>query len=117
VWNRTPRAPNPSRTHRTPSVNAPPPPGNTDNTTRTFNSYPPQWQEVISHAKQTFRAYVAGQDGFPDAVKGVEEAREYLEDALAVHCEGGGTVEPSMLNKNTYMLPNGYFQVIKSTEI
>ena len=86
-------------------------------TARTFNSYPPQWQEVISHAKQTFRAYVAGQDGFPDAVKGVEEAREYLEDALAVHCEGGGTVELSTLNRDTYASPNNCFQVIKSTEI
>ena len=74
-----------------------------------FNSYPPQWQEVIGHTKQTFRTYVTGQDGFPDAVKGVEEAQEYLKDALAVHLEGGGAVESSTLNEYTHTLPNRYF--------
>lgn len=43
-----------------------------------------------------FRAYIAGTNGFPDAVTGVREAREYLEDALATHIEGGSTVEPGM---------------------
>lgn len=98
--NRVPKAPHPSHIRRTPSTNPPPhppppPPGNTGNVTCTFSSYPDKWQEVISHAKLTFRAYIAGQDGFPDAVKGVEEARECLEDALAVHLEEGGIVEPS----------------------
>lgn len=94
--NRTPKAPNPSRIRRTPAANPPPPPiPRSDNTPRTYTSHPEQWQQVISHAKRTFRAYIAGQDGFPDAVQGVEEARECLEDALAVHLEEGGTVEPS----------------------
>lgn len=52
------------------------------------------WQEVIIYAKCAFRAYVAGQCGFPDPVSGLQEAKECLEDALEVHKEGEGTVEP-----------------------
>ena len=52
------------------------------------------WQEVIVYAKCTFCAYVAGQCGFPDPVAGLQEAKECLEDALEVHKEGEGTVEP-----------------------
>ena len=61
---------------------------------RTLESYPPSWQEVITYAKRAFRAYVAGQCGFPDPVSSVHEARECLEDALEVHKEDRGTVEP-----------------------
>ena len=61
---------------------------------RTLEFYPPQWQEVIGYVKRAFRAYVAGQCGFPDPVSGVKEARECLEDAVEVHSEEGGSVEP-----------------------
>ena len=112
--NRTPKAPVPSRIQRVPSVNLPPPPPplppppqeDPDNTPRTFGSYPPQWQEVIGYAKLSFRACIAGTNGFPDALSGVEEARECLSDALEVHLEGGGMVEPGKLNTYVCTQPN-----------
>ena len=110
AWNRTPKAPAPSRIQRVPSVNLPPPPPpplpppppqeDPESNSRTLGSYPPQWQEVIGYAKLSFRAYVAGTNGFPDSLSGVEEARECLDDALAVHLEGGGAVEPGKSNTN-----------------
>ena len=101
--NRTPKAPNPSHVRCAPLV-APPPPtqeqGGSNTASHTLSSYPPQWQEVINYAKRSFRAYIAGTNGFPDALTGVEEARECLDDALAVHLEDGGSVEPGKLNVN-----------------
>ena len=105
--NRTPKAPNPSRIQCSPSVNPLPPPPQQENTNAscTLSSYPPQWQEVICYAKQSFRAYVAGKNGFPDALTGVQEARECLEDALAVHLDDGGIVEPGqMIDRDMIML-------------
>ena len=107
--NRTPKAPNPSRIRRAPSV-APPPPtqeqGGSNAASRTLSSYPPQWQEVIGYAKQSFRAYIAGTNGFPDTLTGVKEARECLDEALAVHLEDGGIVEPGKPNVNIHAPPN-----------
>jgi hypothetical protein len=51
---------------------------------------------VIAHAKLSFRAYIAGHCGFPDGVEGMQEAKECLEDAVVVHVEEGGTLEPGM---------------------
>jgi hypothetical protein len=108
--NRLPRVPNPSRIQRTPSTGLPQPSpplqGLTDNVSRPLSSYPPEWQDVICYAKQSFRSYIAGTDGFPDAITGVKEAREYLDDALAVHLEGGGIVEPGKLDVNMPTPPN-----------
>ena len=59
-----------------------------------FNSYPDEWKKVIDHARQRFRAYIAGQDAFPDAESGMGEVRRCLNDALHIHLEGG-VVEPS----------------------
>ena len=116
--NRTPKAPKPSRVHRSPSANfatppPPPPPSSPpgpDDNPRNLGSYPPRWQEVICYAKRTFRAYVAGKNGFPDAVTGVKEAREYLEEALAVHLESGATVEPGKLGRHAYTHSNNLFR-------
>ncbi|KAF9780419.1 hypothetical protein BJ322DRAFT_1220931 [Thelephora terrestris] len=105
--NCTPKAPNPSRIQRSPSVNPLPPPPQQENTntSRTLSTYPPQWQEVICYAKQSFRAYVAGKNGFPDALTGVQEARECLDDALAVHLDDGGVVEPGQtIDRDMIML-------------
>ena len=52
------------------------------------------WQEVIVYAKCAFHAYVTGQCGFPDPVAGLQGAGECFKDALEVHKEGEGTVEP-----------------------
>jgi len=49
---------------------------------------------VIAHAKRSFRAYVAGHCGFPEGTEGAQEAKECLEDAVEVHLEEGGTLEP-----------------------
>ena len=99
--NRTPRAPNPSRVRRTPSSSSSTPSisGNSEESSRLITTYPTQWQEVIRYAKRMFRAYIAGKNGFPDAITGVRVAREYLEDALATHIRGGSTVEPGESNK------------------
>ncbi|KAF9786188.1 hypothetical protein BJ322DRAFT_1020281 [Thelephora terrestris] len=107
--NRTPKAPNPSRVRRTPSVTLPPSfqleQEGSGTAPRTLGSYPSQWQDVINYAKRSFRAYVAGENGFPDPLTGVEEARECLDDALAVHLEDGGVVEPGHeINKEMIML-------------
>jgi len=59
-----------------------------------FNSYPDQWKTVITCARQKFRAYLAGQDAFPDTQSGLDEVERYLVDALPTHLEGGA-VEPS----------------------
>ena len=59
---------------------------------RNLESYPTQWQEIISNAKRSFRAYIAGTCGFPDGANGVQEAREYLADAAEVYLEEGGTL-------------------------
>ena len=87
--NRTLKATNPSHIHRTPSVNLPPLPPPQEISEHTIHSYPAQWREVISYVKQSFRAYIAGQYGFPHSMKGVDETRQCLEDALAVHIKGG----------------------------
>jgi hypothetical protein len=72
---------------------------------RTLEFYPPQWQEVITSAKRAFRAYVAGKCGFPDGVEGMNEARECLRDAIEVHSEEGGTLEPGYgITKDMTML-------------
>jgi len=68
----------------------------------TLDSYPPLWREVITSAKKTFRAYIAGKNGFPNPSKAVEEARECLEDALEVHCEGGKSVEACKWNYHRF---------------
>ena len=104
-----PKAPNPSCIQRSPSVNPLPPPAppqENTNASRTLSSYPSEWQEVICYAKQSFRAYIAGKNGFPDALTGVAEARECLDDALAVHLDDGGIVEPGKLNTNVHTSPN-----------
>ena len=64
----------------------------------TLDTYPPLWRGVINNAKKTFRVYLAGKNGFPDAPNAVEEAGECLEDALAVHYEEGKAVEESKHN-------------------
>ena len=64
-----------------------------------------------------FRAYIAGTNGFPDAVTGVREAREYLEDSLAVHVESGDTVEPGMPKSHVCTPSDDYTQVTRSTGI
>jgi len=43
---------------------------------------------------------MAGRDGFPDAVSGLEVARKCLDHALFLHLEGGGVVEPSKPGKH-----------------
>ena len=68
-------------------------PGDTGPKPRTFEAYPPQWQQVIIHAKLAFRSYLAGQCGFPDGVEGVKEAKECLDDAVEAHLDEGGTLE------------------------
>ena len=62
-----------------------------------------------------FRAYIAGKNGFPDAVTGVKEAREYLEDALAVHIKSGVTVEPGMSKRRVHTVSNVTTQVTRLT--
>ena len=62
----------------------------------TLESYPPQWQEVIGCAIHSFHAYIADQHRFPDAVSGVQEGRKCLQDAIKVHAEEGGMLEPGM---------------------
>ena len=94
--NHAPRAPRFQLTQVTPPSHKPPPPADTDTKLRTLNSYPPQWQEVITSAKCAFRAYVAGKCGFPDGVEGINEATECLRDAVEIHLEEGGTLEPGM---------------------
>lgn len=94
---------------------SPLPQDNLNNAPRTLSSYPPQWQAVIGYAKQSFRAYVAGQDGFPDPLNGVKEAQECLEDALAIHLEDMGAVEPGKLNVNVCTLSNLFVQAARST--
>jgi hypothetical protein len=91
--NRPPRAPRfqPVQVTRSQQL-----PTDTNPKTRTLESYPPQWQDVITCAKRAFRAYVAGQCGFPDGVDGVREAKECLEDAVEAHLDGGGALEPGM---------------------
>ena len=64
----------------------------------TLDAYPPLWREVIANAKKTFRAYLAGTNGFPNPAEAVEEARECLEDALAVLHEEQRMVEASKWN-------------------
>lgn len=91
--NHAPRAPLFEPTQAAPPSRKPPPPANPDTKLRTLDSYPPQWQEVITSAKRAFRAYVAGKCGFPDGVEGIDEARECLRDAVEVHFEEGGTLE------------------------
>jgi hypothetical protein len=54
-------------------------------------------------------------NGFPDTVTGVKEAWEYLEEALAVHIEGGATVEPGMLKRHVCTNSNNYTQVTRLT--
>ena len=49
---------------------------------------------MIALAKLSFRAYLAGTCGFPDGVEGMQEAKECLEDAIEVHLDDGGTLEP-----------------------
>jgi len=85
--------PRPVPRRQSPRTNTDPPP-------RTLESYPPRWQEVIGRAKRAFRAYVAGQCGFPDPISGIQEARECLEDALEVLREEGATVEPGKFEPN-----------------
>ena len=70
------------------------PPVDPDPQSRTLESYPRQWQEVITYAKCSFRAYVAGKCGFPEGVEGTQEAKECLEDAVEVFLEDGGILEP-----------------------
>lgn len=62
-------------------------------------SYAKQWQVVIERARRLFRVYMAAKDGFPDAASGLEVAYKCLNDALSLHLEGGGVVEPSKLSK------------------
>jgi hypothetical protein len=111
--NRTPKAPNPSRIRRAPPATVPPPlpppRGTPNNAPRTLSSYPPHWQEVISYAKLSFRSHVAGTDGFPDALTGVEQAKECLEDALAVHLEERGVVEPGKSSTSIQHTPSNPF--------
>ena len=61
----------------------------------TLDTCPPSWREVINNTKKTYQVYLAGTNGFPDSPEAVQEARECLADALAVHCEEGKTVEAS----------------------
>lgn len=61
----------------------------------TLDSYPPLWRKVIANAKNTFRVYLAGKNGFPNPAEALKEAQECLEDALVVHREEGKTVETS----------------------
>jgi hypothetical protein len=94
--NRPPRAPRfqPVRTvQNSPQL---PPPADANSKSRTIESYPLQWQEVIGCAKRAFRAYVAGQCGFPEGANGAREAKECLEDAIEVHFDEGGILEPGM---------------------
>lgn len=86
--NRPPKPPTFRPSPVTPKHQSPPP-----TVSRTFDSYPRQWQEVIGQAKRAFRAYVAGKCGFPDPLTGLGEAKECLEDAIEVHAEEGGVLE------------------------
>lgn len=94
-------------------------PGDPGDGSRTLSSYPKRWQEIICYAKRMFRAYIAGTNGFPDAVTGVREAREYLEESLAIHIEGGGTVETGMSKRHvpTCRPPDDHTQVTRLTGI
>ena len=94
--NHPPRAPVFQPIPVTPHPHQPLPPVNAGSHPRTLKSYPPQWQEVIGRAKRSFHAYVASHCGFPEAVEGTQEAKEYLEDAVEVHLEEGGILEPGM---------------------
>ena len=69
---------------------------------RNVESYSSQWQQVITNAKLSFRAYVAGQCGFPDGADGFEEAMLLLEDAAAGYVEEGGSLEPGNLTLILY---------------
>jgi len=90
--NRPPKAPVFQPNPPAPRLRQPPPP--VDAGPRTLESYPRQWQEVIAAAKLSFRAYLASKCGFPEGVEGAQEAKECLEDAVEVHLEEGGTLEP-----------------------
>ena len=61
----------------------------------TLDSYPPLWWKVISNAKNLFRVYLAGKNGFLNSAEALKEAQECLEDALVVHREEGKAVETS----------------------
>jgi len=71
-----------------------------------FDSYPKQWQTVIERARRSFRVYMASRAGFPDAVSGLEVARECLNNALSLHLEGGGAVEPGKPGKHRKPSPS-----------
>ena len=73
---------------------------------RNVESYPTQWQEVISNAKCSFRAYIARKCRFPDGGDGVQEAREYLEDAVKIYLEEGGALKQgnSVINLKHHLL-------------
>jgi hypothetical protein len=62
-----------------------------------------------------FRAYIAGKNGFPDAVTGVKVARGCIEDALAIHLRSGGTVEPGESNRCICISSNNYIPVVLTT--
>ena len=94
--NHAPRAPRFQPNHAAPPTRKPSPLANADTKLRTLESYPPQWQEVITNAKRAFRAYVAGRCGFPDGAEGLNEAKDFLLEAAEVHSEEGGTVEQGM---------------------
>ena len=68
----------------------------------TLGAYPPLWREVITNAKRSYRAYLAGTNGFPNPSEAVGKARECLEDALEVHREEGRTVEAGMSNSHRF---------------
>ena len=76
--NHAPRAPHFQPNHAAPPTHKPPPLANANTKARTLESYPPQWQEVITNAKRAFRTYVASKCGFPDGVEGLNEARDLL---------------------------------------
>lgn len=94
--NRTPKAPPPVPLRRPLAPVPPPAPSQPPSDGRlTLDACPPLWREVITNAKKTFRAYLAGTNGFPNPAEAVEEARQCLEDSLAVLNEERRTVEPS----------------------
>jgi hypothetical protein len=57
--------------------------------------YPKRWKNVIEWAKQYFRVYIACKSGFPNNLVGLQEAKDLLLKALALHqSQGLGDVEP-----------------------
>jgi hypothetical protein len=55
------------------------------NNARTMAFYPKHWKQVIEYAKQTFRVYLACNNGFPSNIVGIREAKDLLQKSLVLY--------------------------------